>query len=166
MNPEAVLRSAEIRAATRFHVRGTAVMTCVIYWLMVLTYQDFFLFNPTEESDVLRQVTLWLALIGWILAAVGSPLALLGVASGSRAALAILPITALWWPVSIVLAQISAYTLTGETYLDYLFQTPVFIITDIALPVFLMLKWGNVRRSMAITEITYDMRASMRHAAE
>ena len=141
-------------------------MTFVIYWLMVLTYQEFFLFNPTEQSDPLRQVTLWLALLGWILAAVGSPLALLGVASGSRIALAILPITALWWPVSIVLAQISAFALTGESYLDYLFETPVFIVTDIAMPVFLMLKWGNVRRSLAIAEVTFDVRANVRHAAE
>lgn len=164
MNPDAVLRSAEIRAATKFHLRGTAAMTFVIYWLMVLTYQEFFLFNPSDAADPWRQATLWLALVGWILAAVGSPLAMLGIAAGSRVALAVLPVTALWWPVSIVLAQISAYAVTGQTYLDYLFETPIFVVTDIALPILLMLKWGNVRRSMAVAEITHSTR-SHTHAA-
>lgn len=140
----------EIHAAQRFQLRATAVMVAVIYWMMVLTYQDFFLFNPADAEGIFRQTTLWLSLIGWIVAAIGTPIAMLSATSGSMIGLNVLPITATWWPISIVLSQISAYEQTGQTYLDYIFEYPVFVITDIALPVLILLKWSRMRQ--AITE--------------
>jgi hypothetical protein len=147
------LRRIEIDAANRFHLRGTAIMTFVIYWLMVFTFQDFFLFNPTEATGVFREVTLWLALAGWLVAAIATPIALLLVTQGSLRALNFLPFTALLWPVSVVLAQISAYAESGESYLDYLFDYPVFVVTDIALPAFILVKWSRMRETLARAEI-------------
>jgi hypothetical protein len=128
-------------------------MTFVIYWLMVFTFQDFFLFNPTAATDIFREFTLWIALVGWLVAAIGSPIALLLVSQGSLRALNFLPFTALLWPVSVVLAQISAYAETGENYLGYLFDYPVFVITDIALPAFILVKWSRMRETLARAEI-------------
>ena len=147
------LRTVEIDAAHRFHLRGTAIMTFVIYWLMVFTFQDFFLFNPTAATDIFREITLWIALVGWLVAAIGSPIALLLVSQGSLRALNFLPFTALLWPVSVVLAQISAYAETGENYLGYLFDYPVFVITDFALPAFILVKWSRMRETLARAEI-------------
>ena len=147
------LRRIEIDAANRFHLRGTAIMTFVIYWLMVFTFQDFFLFNPTEATGVFREVTLWLALAGWLVAAIATPIALLLVTQGSLRALNFLPFTALLWPVSVVLAQISAYAESGESYLDYLFDYPIFVVTDIALPAFILVKWSRMRETLARAEI-------------
>ena len=144
------LRLVEIHAAQKFHLRATAVMVAVIYWMMVLTYQDFFLFNPADAEGIFRQTTLWLSLIGWIIAAVGTPIAMLSATSGSLVGLNALPFTATWWPISIVLSQISAFEQTGDTYLDYIFEYPIFVITDIALPVLILLKWSRMRQ--AITE--------------
>ena len=152
------LRAIEIGAAGRFHIRGTAIMTFVIYWLMALTFQDFFFFNPAEATGVFRQITLWVALIGWLSVALATPLALLYATSGSLAALRVVPYTTLIWPVAIVLAQISAYAETGESYLDYLFEYPIFVLTDIALPIFILFKWSDMRTAVARAEIDMEMR--------
>lgn len=140
--------SAEVAAAHRFHMRATAIMIFFIYFLMVLTYQEFFLFDPASGESLARDVSLWICLVGWISATFLSPLSILGIAKGSKNALRLMPYLVLIWPVSILIAQITVYAETGEAYIDYLFNYPVFVITDIAIPIFLMVKWNNVRRSV------------------
>jgi hypothetical protein len=152
-NTTARLRRVEMDAAHRFHLRGTAIMTFVIYWLMVLTYQDFFLFDPSQSSGLFRQFTLWLCLAGWLVAAAGTPILLLLASQGSLRALSFVPLTVLWWPMSVVLAQISAYAESGEGYLDYLFDYPIFVLTDLALPAFLLVKWSRMREVVAKAKI-------------
>jgi len=154
----AQLRAAEIGAAGRFHIRGTAIMTFVIYWLMALTFQDFFFFDPSDATGIFRQTTLWIALFAWLSVALATPLALLYATSGSLLALRIVPYTTLVWPVAIVLAQISAFAETGESYLDYLFEYPIFVLTDIALPVFIIFKWSDMRTAVARAEIDIELR--------
>lgn len=124
-------------------------MVFIVYWLMVLTYQDFFLFNPAEETELVRQVALWLCLIGWLLAALGTPLALFSASAGSLMALRIVPITALWWPASIIISQVTLFVNTGQSYLDYLFEYPIFVLTDIALPVLVLMKWSRMKQAVA-----------------
>lgn len=140
--------SAEVAAAHRFHMRGTAVMIFVIYLLMILTFQEFFLFDPSSGNSLARDISLWICLVGWITATFLSPISILGVAKGSKAALRLMPFFVLIWPISILVAQITVYAETGVAYVDYLFNYPVFVITDIALPIFLMIKWNNVRRGI------------------
>lgn len=140
--------SAEVAAAHRFHMRGTAIMISVIYLLMILTYQEFFLFDPTSGESLARDISLWICLLGWISATFLSPLSIWRIANGSKNALRLMPYLVLLWPLSIVVAQITVYAETGVAYIDYLFNYPVFVITDIALPIFLMTKWNNVRKSV------------------
>lgn len=153
----AQLRAAEIGAAGRFHIRGTATMTFVIYWLMALTFQDFFFFDPSEATGVFREITLWAALIGWLSVAIVTPLCLLYSASGSLRALNVVPYSTLIWPVAIIAAQISAYAETGESYLDYLFEYPIFVLTDIALPILILFKWSDMRAAVARAELDIEM---------
>lgn len=87
------------------------------------------------------------------MAAIATPISLLLVTQGSLRALNFLPFTALLWPVAVVLAQISAYADTGESYLGYLFDYPVFVVTDIALPAFILVKWSRMREVLARAEI-------------
>ncbi len=49
--------SAEVAAAHRFHMRGTATMVFIIYLLMVLTYQEFFLFDPSSGESLARDIS-------------------------------------------------------------------------------------------------------------
>lgn len=142
----------EIRAAHMFHLRGTAVMVFIIYWSVIFTYTDFFWFQPWESSEVVRQLSLWLCLIGWIVASVGTPLALLAIAAGSKRALNFVPITVLWWPVSVLISQVVVFTETGESYLGYLLIYPIFILTDIAIPIFLLIKWSRIKEYLVLHE--------------
>lgn len=140
--------SAEVAAAHRFHMRGTAAMVFIIYLLMILTFQEFFLFDPTSGESLARDISLWICFLGWISATLFSPLSILAIAKGNKTALRLMPYLVLIWPLSIIIAQITVYAETGVAYIDYLFNYPVFVITDIALPIFLMIKWNNVRRGV------------------
>ena len=140
--------SVEVAAAHRFHMRGTAVMVFMIYLLMIVTFQEFFLFDPSSGESLARDISLWLCLVGWVSATFLSPLSILGIAKGNKSALRAMPYFVLIWPLSILIAQITVYAESGVAYIDYLFNYPIFVITDIALPIFLMIKWNNIRRGV------------------
>ena len=142
----------EIRAAHMFHLRGTAGMVFILYWAVIFTYTEFFWFQPWESSGIVRQLSLWLCLIGWIIASLGTPLELFAISAGSKLALNLVPVTVLWWPLSVIISQIVVYSETGESYLGYLFNYPIFIITDIALPVFLLIKWSRIKEYLVLHE--------------
>ena len=142
----------EIKAAHRFHLRGIAVMVFITYWSVIFTYTDFFWFQPWESEEFVRQITLWLCLIGWLIAAIFSPLALFAVSAGYTKALKFIPVTALWWPASVLISQVVVYSETGESYLGYLLLYPVFILTDIAIPVFLIFQWSKIREYLVLHE--------------
>lgn len=143
---------SEIRAAHTFHLRGTATMVFIIYWAVIFTYTDFFWFQPWESSEIVRQISLWLCLTGWLVASIGSPLALFAIAAGSKKALNFLPVTALWWPASVLISQVVVFAETGESYLGYLFVYPIFILTDIAVPIFLLIKWSRIKEYLVLQE--------------
>ena len=67
-------------------------------------------------------------------------------------ALRYIPITALWWPISVLISQVVVYSETGESYLSYLIIYPVFILTDIAIPVYLVCQWSRVREYLVLHE--------------
>lgn len=145
-NPKQQLRpSAVIRVGQHLHLRGTSLMTFLIYWLMVLTFPNFFIINPTAEENLSRQIALWLCLIGWLLQSLITPIMLWKISNGFLYPMKWLPITALWWPVSIVIAQMTAFVQTNTAFLSYLVDYPIFVLTDIALPAFVMWKWYEVR---------------------
>jgi hypothetical protein len=143
-------RYAEIREAHRIHIRATAIMVFVIYWLMVFTYPNFFIFRPNEETEVLRQVALWLCLIGWLLAAIATPILLFAASGGNKLSLKFIPVTAMWWPASLIFSQITVVYLTGESYINYLVDYPIFLITDLAIPVLVIWKWSQLKESVAL----------------
>jgi len=142
----------EIKAAHRFHLRGIAAMVFITYWSVIFTYTDFFWFQPWESEEFVRQITLWLCLISWLIAAIFSPLALFAVSAGYTKALKFIPVTALWWPASVLISQVVVYSETGESYLGYLLLYPVFILTDIAIPVFLIFQWSKIREYLVLHE--------------
>jgi len=61
----------------------------------------------------------------------------------------------LWWPISVLISQVVVYSETGESYLGYLIIYPVFILTDIAIPVFLIYLWSKVREYLVLQEVKH-----------
>lgn len=75
---------------------------------------------------------------------------LFAISAGSNRALNFLPITSLWWPISVLISQVVVFAETGESYLGYLFVYPVFLLTDIVIPIFLLIKWSRIREYLVL----------------
>ena len=102
----------------------------------IITYDDFFLFNPLDSTEPIRRFFLVLTTIGWLVSLVGPILVLMLNALGKPSATRILPWVALAWPLSLVLNHSALLIQTHKLYRGYLGGYPIFIVTDIALPLF------------------------------
>lgn len=122
-------------------------MMLIVYWLIIATLPDFFFVNPTGEATQLRRAELILSTIGWVLSSTVAPILLFLYASGFHRARNFLPITALLWPISLFVSQSTMYILDGNFYLDYLLKYPIFIYTDVVLPIFIMVVWWDLREN-------------------
>jgi len=120
-------------------------MMLIVYWLIIATLPDFFFINPTGEATQLRRAELILSTIGWVLSSTVAPILLFLYASGVHKARNFLPITALLWPISLFISQSTSYILDGAFYLDYLMNYPIFIYTDLILPIFILMIWWDLR---------------------
>jgi hypothetical protein len=114
------------------------------YWLVVATYPEFFIFNPLDESWPLRQASLTLSLIGWVAISTVPAVVLFMYAAGKRSGLKLLPWVAAIWPISVVVNQVLLYIRDGVWYFDYLLNYPIFIATDVLLPVLLVVLWKEL----------------------
>ena len=120
-------------------------MIFIIFWLVIATFPNFFFINPQNQVDPLRRAELVLSTIGWILISTATPICLLIYSRGRHYAIKFLPLTALVWPISLVIAQVTSYIQTGYFYLEYLTQFPIFVFTDIALPILIVIIWVDLR---------------------
>ena len=120
-------------------------MIFIIFWLVIATFPNFFFINPQNQVDPLRRAELVLSTIGWILISTAAPICLLIYSRGRHYAIKFLPLTALVWPISLVIAQVTSYIQTGYFYLEYLTQFPIFVFTDIALPILILIIWVDLR---------------------
>jgi hypothetical protein len=114
------------------------LLILVVFWLIVFTFPSFFLFNPLNEIDALRKYELLASTIGWVGISTGAPMLLFLYAAGYRRARLVLPFVALFYPTSLIVSQVTIFNRTGETYISYLWNFPVFIFTDLLLPIFIL----------------------------
>jgi hypothetical protein len=122
---------------------GAMMMIC--FWLIIATLPDFFFINPSGTASEIRRAELVLSTVGWVLISTGAPILLFCYSAGLRGARRFLPITALWWPISLLISQVTVYILDGAFYFEYLLKYPIFIFTDVVLPVFVMMLWYDLR---------------------
>jgi hypothetical protein len=130
-------------------------MMLIVYWLIIATLPDFFFINPTGEASQIRRLSLVLSTVGWLAMSTGAPVALFFYSAGYHKARKFLPYTALIWPISLVISQITVYVLDGNFYLDYLLKFPIFLYTDLVLPIFILFIWHDLRES-GVEEIESD----------
>jgi hypothetical protein len=117
----------------------------IVFWLVVATFPSFFFFNPIGDGNKLRRVELVFSTIGWILTSTIAPFLLFLYAAGKRKALKYLPFTAIIYPFSLVVSQITIYAETGKTYISYLTNFPIFFFTDILLPILILFIWHDLK---------------------
>ncbi len=120
------------------------------FWLIVATFPKFFLVNPGNQTDPLRRAELLLSTTGWLLLSTIAPLILFIYSRGTHRAIKFLPITALVWPISLTISQFTSYIQTGYFYLEYLTKFPIFIYTDIVLPILVLIIWMDLRAKHAV----------------
>jgi hypothetical protein len=121
------------------------VFVSALFWLVVATYPSFFFFNPLAESDGLRATILSVSTLGWILLSIGPAVVFVIYALGKAKSLMVLPWIALVWPASLLINHVSLFVQKGHWYTGYLLDYPVFIATDILLPIMLMAVWAELR---------------------
>jgi len=129
----------------RLVVGGIGLFISFLIATLVLTFPRFFLFNPMAEGDPVRAIELTISSIGWILLLVGPAVILMRYASGHSNLVRFLPIVAVVWPISLIASHITLFLQKGTWYTGYLIQYPIFVLTDILLPVFLIYMWDVLR---------------------
>jgi hypothetical protein len=129
----------------RLTVGGIGVFISLFISTVVLTFPRFFLFNPLAEGDGLRAFELSLSSIGWIVLLVGPSVILLRYAAGYSNLISYLPFVGLLWPFSLILSHVTLYLQNGLWYTGYLIQYPIFLMTDVVLPIFLLYLWDILR---------------------
>lgn len=120
-------------------------MIMFTFWLVVATFPSFYFFNPLGQTNSLRRFELILSTIGWIGVSTIAPLLLFAFASGLRGARHFLPIAALFYPISLTISQITSYVETGSAYLSYLRNFPIFVLTDLILPILILFIWHDLK---------------------
>lgn len=122
-----------------------ALIIGAVVWLTIFTFPDFYFINPFDATTIVRKVTLLLSTIGWIVQGTLPPALILLYASDRRRAIDWLWLGALFWPVSLLISQVTNYIENEFWYGDYLTDYPILGFTDIALPLCLMYLWTRLR---------------------
>ena len=125
-------------------------MVLIVFWLVVATFPSFFLFNPFKQSDVLRRFELALSTLGWLGISTVVPFLLFLFAAGKTKFRKYLLFFALVYPVSLVISQITVWIRDGSPYLTYLANFPIFIFTDLLLPVLVVFLWHDLKEQPGV----------------
>ncbi len=148
MSTESVNLAAS-KISTRAVVASFGIFVSALFWLVVATYPTFFFFNPFAEEDALRAIMLTLTTVGWLLISTGTVVVFVLYALGNAKALRLLPIFALAWPISLLVNHVTLFLQNGQWFTGYLLDYPVFIATDILLPILLVAVWTELRPAFA-----------------
>ena len=133
------------RHTLRYLLVTFGLFISAFFWLVVATYPSFFLFNPWENPSAVRAVLLTAMMIAWILLSSAPVLIFASMAAGRTGGLKFLPAVALAWPVLLIVNHVSLAIVEQHWYTGYLIQCPIFIATDILLPVLLVSVWLELR---------------------
>ncbi len=139
MTKENRLRSRFEYLASTF---GVAIFA--FYWGVITSFPEFYFVNPNNEEPS-RAVAIVFLIIGWFSISTLAPIVLFQFGAGKYRTIAALPYVVAVWPVSILVAQIERMVTTGQNYLSYLIDTPLFLATDLIIPLALISLWLRLR---------------------
>lgn len=137
------------RLRSRFDYMASTfgVVIFALYWGVITTYSEFYLINPFLQADPFKVASQILLVLGWVSISTVAPIVLFQFGSGTYKVISILPYAAGLWPVSIFISQIVNIVSTGQNYLSYLIETPLFLTTDLIVPIALISLWLRLRLS-------------------
>jgi hypothetical protein len=136
----------ENRLRSRFEYLASTfgVTIFAFYWGVITSFPEFYFVNPNNEEPS-RAVAIVFLIIGWFSISTLAPIVLFQFGAGKYRTIAALPYVVAVWPVSILVAQIERIVTTGQSYLSYLIDTPLFLATDLIIPLALISLWLRLR---------------------
>jgi len=123
-------------------------------WLasvVVAAHRTAFFVRPLSATDALRRAELFAFIIGWVLLCAGPVFLAIRMLLVDDSQLRYLWIIALFYPASVLAIQFTLYFQNKRWYFNYLQENRWFIVTDIVVPIGLLLVDRVVRNSQVIT---------------
>lgn len=137
-------RENRLRSRFEYLASTFGVILFALYWCVIMTFPSFYFVNPLTEQP-LRAAALFLLIVGWVSISTLTPIVLFQFGAGRYRVIAALPYVVAIWPLSIAVAQIERVVTTGQNYLSYLIETPLFLVTDLIIPLALLSLWLRLR---------------------
>lgn len=138
-------RETRLRSRFEYMASTFGVVIFALYWGVITTYSEFYFVNPFAQENPVLVLSQSLLVLGWVSISTLAPIVLFQFGSGRTKAIALLPYSVLLWPISIGISQIISIATTGDNYLGYLIQTPIFLVTDLLIPIALFSLWLRLR---------------------
>ena len=131
-------RETKLRSRFEYMASTFGIVIFAIYWGVITTFSEFYLINPFTQNSPWLVFSQSLMILGWVSISTVAPILLFQFGSGSYGVISLLPYFVAIWPISIGVSQVVNIALTGQNYLRYLIDTPLFLVTDLVIPIALI----------------------------
>lgn len=138
-------RETKLRSRFEYMASTFGIVIFAIYWGVITTFSEFYLINPFTQNSPWLVFSQSLMILGWVSISTVAPILLFQFGSGSYGVISLLPYFVAIWPISIGVSQVVNIALTGQNYLRYLIDTPLFLVTDLVIPIALISLWLRLR---------------------
>lgn len=123
-------------------------LSTTVFWLAILTFPDFFFFNPLVNTDQLYKIEQVISTLGWVCMGL-FPLIFAWIPEvKGRSTQPLYLFSSILWPVSIFVIQVTLLV-QGYGFYSYLASYPILIFTDILNCLFLVLISSQIFASKA-----------------
>jgi len=121
-------------------------LSTTVYWLAILTFPDFFFFNPLANMDPVFKIEQIISTMGWVCMGVFPAVFAWIPSIKGRSTQPLYIFSALLWPVSIFIIQ-ATLLVQGSGFYGYLANYPILIFTDVLNCLFLVLLGTQIFKS-------------------
>lgn len=132
-------KGLSIRSIASERVAALAVtLSAIAFWLVILTFPNFFFYNPFETADAVFRIEQIFSTFAWICSATLPVLFAWVRKVNGLSTKPLFMVAVALWPFAILLIQITS-AVRGLGFYSYLGAFPVLALTDIIAPLFLIL---------------------------
>ena len=111
-----------------------------LLFLVTLTFFGFFFTDPLQYGTTALALAQYISQFAWVILIVIPPI-LLSLKSWTGFVKALFLVAVLAWPAMLIVIRVLLLVETGDPYLNYLMTYPLFIFTDILVPVIYVFIW-------------------------
>lgn len=127
-------RQKMLDGITRQNATLTSVLLSLALVIVALYHPTFFFFFPFESGFSILGLAQMNAIAAWFLLAFGPLLILLSKAQLAGIWWVLFLVSVIAWPASVVIIHAILFIQMSNAHLDYLMMNPIFILSDIVVP--------------------------------